>query len=59
MKGRFIRLWGWPIGLGLATLVGLIAALLGDDGWDWLSAVMLGFPVLVAVWLSLLRRPCK
>ena len=35
-------LWGMPVILGLASLVGLISALVGDGPWDILSWVLLG-----------------
>jgi hypothetical protein len=57
MKAPFIRLWGWPVLLGVLTLIGLISALLGDGWWDAVSALTLGIPVVVAVWFSLRRAP--
>lgn len=56
MTRRFMRLWGWPIAIGLTTLFGLIAGLIGDDIWDLLAAATLGLPVLAASWLGLARR---
>jgi len=49
-------LWRWPIGLGVATAIGLLAALLGDAAWDALSWFALGAPVTVAAWFAW-RRP--
>ena len=57
MNGPFLRLWGWPIALGLLTVVGLVSALLGDGWWDAVSAWTLGVPVVVGLWFSLRRRP--
>lgn len=57
MTRPFLKLWGWPIALGLLTVVGLIAALLGDGALDYLSAVALGIPVLVGGWFSFRRGP--
>jgi len=51
----FVRLWGWPIALGLLTSAGLISALLGDGIWDHLSAAALGIPVAVCLWFGLRR----
>ncbi|GGC62836.1 hypothetical protein [Undibacterium terreum] len=51
----FLRLWGWPIALGILTVIGLISALLGDGAWDYLSALTLGVPVAVGGWYSLRR----
>lgn len=56
MNGSFLRLWGWPIVLGISTAIGLIAGLVGDGIWDWVSAVTLGLPVAVGAWFSLVRR---
>lgn len=50
MKPAFIRTWGWPLLIGLLTLIGLLAALIADGVWDWLSAVALGTPVAVSAW---------
>jgi len=46
----FLRLWGMPLVLALATLVGLLAALIGDGLWDALSWLLLSSLVLVVVW---------
>ena len=34
-----------------------LAALIGDGGWDVLSAVTLGIPVLVCLWYGVVRKP--
>lgn len=55
-RGAF-AFWGWPIGLGLLTLIGLVAALFSDGGvGDWLAAVCLAVPVLVGAWHGWPRR---
>lgn len=53
------RLWGWPIALGVASSIGLVAALVGDGVWDAVSWAGLGLPVAVSAWYGLprLRRP--
>ncbi len=43
--------WGMPGLLALASLVGLLAALLGDGAWDVLSWLTLGAPVAVISWM--------
>ena len=43
--------WGVPAALALASLVGLLAALLGDGAWDVLSWLALGAPVVVIGWM--------
>lgn len=53
MSPAFLRLWGMPILLGVLTVVGLVAALLGDGPWDAVSGVALGLPVLLGVWHGL------
>ena len=52
----FLRLWGWPIALGLLSATGLTSALVSDawgDIWSWLA---LGVPVAVMAWYAM-RRP--
>ena len=51
-----MKMWKRPIQIGIATTIGLLAALLGDGVWDLLSAVTLGVPVAVAAWLGLVRH---
>jgi hypothetical protein len=48
MTSAFMRLWGWPIALGLLTAFGLIAALVGDGTYDAASWIGLGVPLAVA-----------
>ena len=51
------RIFRWPLCLGLASLGGLLSALLGDGPWDVLSWVLLGGPVLVGLGLAWCERP--
>jgi len=46
----FLKLWGIPILLALATLVGLLSALIGDGWWDVLSWALLASLVFVVVY---------
>jgi hypothetical protein len=46
----FRALWGMPILLGVLTAAGLVAGLLGDGWWDWVSVAGLGVPVAVGAW---------
>ena len=48
--------WRMPIGLGLLSAIGLIAALLADSVGDVLSWAALAIPVAVAVWYGLVGR---
>lgn len=50
------RIFAIPCGLGLASALGLVAALLGDGPLDILSWLMLGLPVLATVWALRYRR---
>lgn len=38
-----------PLIVALLTLAGLVAALIADDSWNWLAALLLGPSVLVAI----------
>lgn len=39
-----------PIWLGVASIVGLVSALLGDDVWDVLSWATILAPIAVVAW---------
>ena len=55
----FWHMWGWPIVLGVMTIVGLISALFSDGGLgDMLAWVGLGIPVAVCAWYGW-RRPSR
>ncbi len=44
-------IWRWPLGIGMLTGVGLVAALFSDGGWgDHLAAACLAVPVTAAAW---------
>ncbi|WKB53362.1 hypothetical protein [Eleftheria terrae] len=56
MKPSTLRIWGWPVTLGVLTTTGLLSALVSDtwgDAWSWFA---LGVPVAVMAWYGL-RRP--
>lgn len=56
MNSPFLRLWGWPLVLGLLTASGLASALVSDqwgDPWSWLA---LGIPVIVMAWFGWRRE---
>lgn len=58
VSGAALRLWGWPIVLGLLSASGLISALVSDgwgDIWSWLA---LGLPVVLMAWYGW-RRPAR
>lgn len=50
------RIFGVPLLLAIATLVGLVSALLEDGIWDTLSWVTLALPMVVAAWAIWFRR---
>ncbi|AUT47546.1 hypothetical protein WJ968_01415 [Achromobacter xylosoxidans] len=54
----FMFVWGAPIVLGLLSVFGLLAALLGTGGWHWASwtalTILLG--VIVRYWAFPLER---
>lgn len=39
-----------PIWLGVASTIGLVSALLGDDTWDGVSWLAILAPVVAVVW---------
>lgn len=45
-----LKLWVWPIALGLLSASGLLSALVSDDWGDAWSWIALGVPVLVMAW---------
>jgi len=55
-----IRVWTAPLWIGVISTVGLIAALLSDDGLgDYLAWLALGIPVAVVLWYTPPRRTQK
>jgi len=56
MSPAFMRLWGVPIVLGILTVIGLVAALLGDGLLDYVSFVTLGMPVALGAWHGLRKQ---
>jgi hypothetical protein len=49
-------MWVWPIFLGVASIVGLISALLADGWADALSWFGLGLPIVVACVYAFSKR---
>lgn len=50
MKSNFWKVWGMPVIIGIFSGIGLISALTGDDIWDVVSWLALGFPVVIGFW---------
>lgn len=51
---RGLKLWRWPLLLGVISLFGLGAALLGNDAWDFFSWMGLG--VVTVLSASIARK---
>lgn len=45
-----------PIWIGLLSIIGLIAALVGDGPYDALSWLGLGIPVVLSIWYGWWRQ---
>ena len=52
-----LRLWGWPIALGILSATGLVSALVSDTWGDWWSWIALGLPTAAMAWYGLRRGP--
>ncbi|MEQ8233213.1 MAG: hypothetical protein RLW61_02140 [Gammaproteobacteria bacterium] len=48
--------WRAPIGIALASVVGLVGALLGDGAVDALAAAALAVPIGAVLWAMRARR---
>jgi len=53
-----LRIWVWPLLLGLLSASGLITALVSEGWGDWWSWFALGLPVLVMAWFGWRRPSC-
>lgn len=51
------QIWGMPLLLAALTLFGLLAALLGDGIWRWLSWLALSVPVVMGLYCAI--RPSR
>lgn len=43
------QIFAVPIFLGILSGIGLLAALLGDGFWDWVSWATLAYPIWICV----------
>ncbi|MFD2571758.1 hypothetical protein ACFSUS_14020 [Spirosoma soli] len=59
MKSEFWHVWTIPLILTGLSLLGLLAALIGDDWWHVLSWISLGIPLVVIGWFAMKPRPVK
>lgn len=55
---RFMFVWGMPLLLGVLSVFGLLAALLGTGIWHWASWLSLAWllAVIARYWIRPLRR---
>ena len=44
-----MRIWMWPVLIGVASTLGLIAGLVSEGAGDWLSWLTLAAPVAIGV----------
>ncbi|MEM6708490.1 MAG: hypothetical protein AAF648_06865 [Pseudomonadota bacterium] len=54
MSGTLSRLWMGPLVIAVASLGGLVTALVADGAADWIGVVGLAIPALYALGLWLL-----
>jgi len=54
-RNSISQVFAWPLVLAIASLIGLLSALIGDAVWDGVSWAMLGAPVLVMAWYGFRR----
>lgn len=52
----FWQIWLAPIVMGILTVFGLLAALLGVGVWHWLSWLALAIPLAVIVRYTLMKK---
>ena len=45
-----MRIFAAPLVIGVASAVGLVAALTGDGVADWVSWIALTFPLAAVIW---------
>lgn len=51
-----MKVWFWPIVIGILSLAGLIIGLVFDDLGDTFAWLCLAIPVAVSAWYGWLRR---
>ncbi len=50
----FLRMWGGPLLFAALSAIGLVAGLLADGLWDWVSWIGLGSVCAACAWYGLL-----
>lgn len=46
------QIWGFPIGIGIVTTIGLVSSLVGTGIWHWISWGALTLPIVIAAWFG-------
>lgn len=59
MRSTFLHIWKIPVLLGVLTLFGLLAALLGTGPWHVASWFTLSVPLAAGGWYSFARKKRK
>lgn len=54
-----MKIWFWPIVVGLLSCVGLLVALFYDGWGDAVSWLTLAPPVVMSIWYGWLRSPSQ
>lgn len=49
------RVFRWPLLIGMASVAGLVSALVGDGVWDAVSWAALSLPLVIGLWFTLRR----
>ena len=54
-----MKIWLWPIVIGVLSAIGLLSGLVYDGLGDALSWLTLSIPVLLSVWYGWLRKHAR
>lgn len=47
-----MKIWFWPIVIGLISAAALLLGLLHDNAWDHIATLGLGIPVVLSLWFG-------
>lgn len=56
VRAPLLHIFGIPLAIAAVSIVGLVAALVGDGPMNWVSWIGLMIPLLVIVWALRFRR---
>lgn len=51
-----MKIWMWPIVIGILSGAALLVGLIFDNAWDDVATLMLALPVLVSLWFGWRER---